>query len=284
METPSSAVKQLEEVQVYENLIITAPWKTDPEEQDGITVYGPDHAKGRAKRTIIRNCIIDFRNIPAKDQDEAISGVCGAKVTVEDTVIIGSIKAFLCGNGDYAEVDKEQGEWTLRNVVMLGCGRRCPEAQDGVKLTMTNCLIENWGEAFDVRAFGAWAHRGASIKAYECLFVQKHTLMPSVYLFFKDLFNHIGEAWNDRPSPLRDYLIPGTMRGAVQSTGGSIELERCYASSPHTVLQGSKDPCPDEHCAYTILDKINKALQRNPLFYTEVFARCRDSVLFRGFK
>ena len=281
MDTTLTPVGELQDVQLYENLIIVQPGQVSSEKH-GIEIYGPGHEKAVAKKTVIRNCIIDFSNIAHDTQDEAIAGIYGANVTIEDSVIIGSIKAMLCGNGDYPAVDKKSGEWILNRVLFFGCGRRCPEAQDGVRVTMTNCLVENWGEAFDVRAFGSWAHSGASITAKDCIFAQHTPIFPSVKNFFLDLGNHIGEAWNDRPSPLIDYLLPGTMRGAVASANGTIQLESCYSTSSFTRLQNHRNPRTSKDEGKALLKTILDAYIRNPRFCAEVYMRAGDSILFKG--
>ena len=281
MDTTLTPAGGLQEEQIYENLIIVQPGQVSSEKH-GIEVYGPGHEKAVAKKTIIRNCIIDFSNIPHENQDEAIAGIYGAQVTIEDTVIIGSIKAMLCGNGDYPDVDRERGQWNLNRVLFLGCGRRCPEAQDGVHLTMTNCIIENWGEAFDVRAFGTWAHSGASIVAKDCLFAQKHNLMPSIGKFFLDIGNHFGEAWNDRPSPFIDYVLPGTMRGAAVSANGILTLESCYSTSSFTRLQNHRNPRTSKSEGSEILTHVLTSYMQKPRFYAEVKQRAGNSVLFKG--
>ena len=117
--------------------------------------------------TVINCCIFDFRNIPLSEQDEIVSGVDGPKVTIRNSLFLGGIKAMLAGNGDHLINDSATARWDLENCIIIGSGRRCPEAQDGTIVTMRKCWIHNWGHTFDVRAFGAWAHRGGKILAFE---------------------------------------------------------------------------------------------------------------------
>ena len=192
---------------------------------DAITAYGP----GRV--TLIQQCVFDFRNCPQDQQDEIIDGVRGAVVRLQGCVILGGIKAMLAGNGDNPGNDVRYANWELENCVIIGSGRRCPEAQDGAAVTMRRCWIHNWGRSFDVRVFGAWAHRGALIAAEDCLFTQSSFWGPGLRNMLVDLGNHIGQAVNDnglaallRP---RTYL-PGVCRGLTASTGGQTLATRCY--------------------------------------------------------
>lgn len=194
---------------------------------DGLTVYGPFSA------TEIRQRVYDFRLCPKADQDEVLSGVDGADVRLSGVVILGGIKAILAGNGDHPSNDVRHARWELEDCVIIGAGRRCPEAQDGTVVTMRRCWVHDFGQAFDVRSFGAWAHRGAKITAEDCLFTQSD-LWPwglDLITAMTDLGNHIGQAVNDsgfgallRP---RTYL-PGPCRALTADTGGLTLATRCY--------------------------------------------------------
>ena len=194
---------------------------------DGLTVYGPHQP------TEVRQRVYDFRHCPTADQDEVLSGVDGADVRLSGVVILGGIKAILAGNGDHPGNDVRYAHWELEDCVIIGAGRRCPEAQDGTTVTMRRCWVHDWGREFDVRAFGAWAHRGARIIAEDCLFTQSD-LWPwglDMFTAMTDLGNHIGQAVNDngigallRP---RTYL-PGVCRGLTADTGALVLATRCY--------------------------------------------------------
>lgn len=212
--------------------VFTAPLAAG---DDAITAYGP----GRV--TVIQQCVFDFRTCPVDQQDEIIDGVRGAVVRLQGCVILGGIKAMLAGNGDNPGNDVRYANWELENCVIMGSGRRCPEAQDGTAVTMRRCWIHNWGRAFDVRAFGAWAHRGALITAEDCLFTQSSFWGLGLRNTLADLGNHIGQAVNDdglaallRP---RTYL-PGVCRGLTASTGGQTLATRCYRNKNWIRLDG----------------------------------------------
>lgn len=212
---------------------------TSPKE-DGATARGP----GRV--TIISDRVFDFRDYPAAKQDEVISGVDGAIVRLQRCVILGGIKAVLAGNGDHPGNDMRFGHWEMEDCFIMGSGRRCPEVQDCVELTMRRCWIHNWGRAFDVRAFGGWAHRGGRIAAEHCLFTQSH-LWPwelDVMTAITDMGNHIGQAVNDHGLVAlllpRTYL-PGPCRGLTADTGGLTLATRCYRNRRWIRIEGCSD-------------------------------------------
>lgn len=215
--------------------VCTGPAKP---KDDGLTVYGSSQ-----QPTDVRQRVYDFRSYPKADQDEVLSGVDGAVVRLSGVVILGGIKAVLAGNGDHPGNDVSYAQWLLEDCVIIGAGRRCPEAQDGATVTMRRCWIHDWGQAFDVRAFGGWAHRGARITAEDCLFTQSH-IWPwelDVMTAITDMGNHIGQAVNDnglaallRP---RTYL-PGPCRGLTADTGGLVLATRCYRNRPWIKIDG----------------------------------------------
>jgi hypothetical protein len=205
---------------------------------DGLTVYGSSQ-----QPTEIRQRVYDFRRYPKADQDEVLSGVDGAVVQLSGVVILGGIKAVLAGNGDHPGNDIRDAQWLLEDCVIIGAGRRCPEAQDGTTLTMRRCWIHDWGQAFDVRAFGGWAHRGARIIAEDCLFTQSE-IWPwglDILTAIRDIGNHIGQAVNDHGlsamlSP-RTYMR-GPCRGLTADTGGLVLATRCYRNRPWIKIDG----------------------------------------------
>ncbi|WP_022655542.1 hypothetical protein [uncultured Desulfovibrio sp.] len=226
---------------------------------DGLTVFGP---RGDA---IIRDRIFDFRAVPHDEQDEVLSGVDGGVVTMERCVILGGIKAILAGNGDHPGNDMRYADWSLEDCVIIGAGRRCPEAQDGAYVTMRRCWIHDWGQTFDVRAFGAWAHRGGKIIAEDCLFTQSGGLLGfGLRNSLTDIGNHIGQAVNDHG--LRAVFwprtwLPGICRGLTADTGGLVLATRCYRNrgwiridgcnsylsrvEAHAIVQNIEAVCPD---------------------------------------
>lgn len=203
--------------------VCTGPAKA---KEDGATARGP----GRV--TIISDRVFDFRDYPTARQDEVISGVDGASVRLQRCVILGGIKAVLAGNGDHPGNDMRFGHWEMEDCVIMGAGRRCPEAQDFVELTMRRCWIHNWGRAFDVRAFGGWAHRGGRIAAEHCLFTQSGGIWSlGLRTTLRDIIAHVGQAWNDDgPGGLLRWqtYLPGVCRGLMGNTGGLAIATKCY--------------------------------------------------------
>lgn len=191
------------------------------------------------------------------------SGVDGADVRLSGVVILGGIKAILAGNGDHPGNDVRYARWELEDCVIIGSGRRCPEAQDGTTVTMRRCWVHDWGSTFDVRAFGAWAHRGARIIAEDCLFTQSQQsqLWPwglDLFTVMMDMGNHIGQAVNDnglgallRP---RTYL-PGPCRGLTADTGGLTLATRCYRNRPWIRVDGCNNYI-DRAAARDIITRI----------------------------
>lgn len=210
---------------------------TGPEKpkEDGATAQGP----GRV--TVISDRVFDFRDYPTAKQDEVISGVNGAIVRMQRCVILGGIKAVLAGNGNHPGHDMRFGHWEMEDCIIMGAGRRCPEVQDFVELTMRRCWIHNWGRAFDVRAFGGWAHRGGRLAAEDCLFTQGGGIFSlGLRTTIADIFAHIGQAWNDEGLSgllrARTYL-PGVCRGLTSSTGGLALGTRCYRNKRWILLE-----------------------------------------------
>lgn len=223
--------------------------------EDGITVNGP------SKMTAIRS-VFDFRDTSKEIQDEVISGVKGAEVLLEGCVILGGIKALLCGNSDHPCTDFQSARWELNNCVIIGAGRRCPEAQDGTKVFMRNCWVHNWGRAFDIRSFGAWAHRGGVIIAEDCLFTQSGGIFSlGLITTIRDCLAHVGQVWKDY-GPLsvlspRSW-IPGICRGLTADTGGLVLASRYYKNHWWIRLENAEYPM-DRKKVISIVSEIEKA-------------------------
>lgn len=179
------------------------------------------------------DCIIDFSQYDGDDLDEACSVTWGASTTFERCVIRGASKLFLCGSGDADKADLEADKHVvLKECILENFGRRGPEAQCMMMVTLEDCLIRNWGDPdyFDVRNFACWAHDDATIIANRCVFWQDRFWRPLGQMI-RDLANHIGQAWNDFgplalfcPSTYR----PGVCRGLTTSDGGSVAAIECY--------------------------------------------------------
>ena len=201
-------------------------------------------ARGRDGRTIIRNRVFNFLQTPQNLQDEVLSGVEGAVVCLERCLVLGGIKAILAGNGDHPCADMVSARWDLTDCVIIGAGRRCPEAQDGTTVTMRRCWVHDWGRAFDKRAFGAWAHRGSRIAAEDCMFTQSGGLLAlGLRDTVRDVAHHISQAVLDSgPGALlrfRTYL-PGVCRGLSADTGGLVLAARSYRNRWWIRLEGCK--------------------------------------------
>lgn len=230
--------------------------KADSSGNDALTLFGPDD------RYELSYCKIDFRALDTDEQDECISLVRGAKVYMHDCTIMGGIKAVLAGNGDHPTED-QHGELTMKRVAIMGCGRRCPEAQDGVTVTMEECWIADWGTPFDVRAFGAWAHQDGTITARRCLFTRssgsKWVLGFSTTL--KDWFAHIGQAVNDYGIGAlfraKTYWR-GVTRGLTADTGGKVQAIQCYKYPEWVVVENA-----DEFLSYVEAMEIYKNILRS---------------------
>lgn len=222
---------------------------------DGLIAYGPHTV------TDVRQRVYDWRACPKSTQDEVISGVDGAVVWLSGVVILGGIKALLAGNGDHP-INDSQANWVISDCVLIGSGRRCPEVQDGVQVTMRRCWVHDWGGTFDVRGFGGWAHRGGRIIAEDCLFTQSSGLLGFGLLnTFIDLANHVGQSVNDyglgalfRP---RTYM-PGICRALTADTGGQVIATRCYRNRRWISIDGC-DPLIGRDKARAIVAHIEAA-------------------------
>lgn len=185
---------------------------------DCVQVFGADGY------TLIDGCIFDLAGVPPADQDEAIDLIKGARADIRRCVFLGCKKAILAGNGDWPDKDASYGIVSLYHCVFIDCGRRCPEVQDGVRASMAECWVHNWGvgSSFDVRTFGAWAHRGATLTVKKSLFSRTRGLTR--WHWAVDHANHLGEAVND--GSLLDVFsatswISGADRG-LDYTGGGL--------------------------------------------------------------
>lgn len=207
--------------------------------EDGLKIDGREHGCVE-----VRDHVFDFRNIDPADQDEVLSGVCGANVVMRRCLIMGGIKAILAGNGDHPIRDFRQAHWKLQDCVIMDSGRRCPEAQDGVTVTMERCWIHGWGRPFDVRSFGAWAHRAGVIIAEDCLFTQPGFFVAGIANTVRDSLYHVGQAVNERG--LRALFgwrnwMPGVTRGLTAATGGITLATRCWRNHSWIRVDGCED-------------------------------------------
>lgn len=206
-------------MRVLENERVTAPAVLGG---DGIMVRGDDG------ETVVRRCVVEFSGVPLEDMDEAASFVQGANARVVQCRFTGAGKLVLCGSGDTPELDAG-AHVTFEECIFSGFGRRAPEAQDGVRITLHRCFIKDWGtpERFTVRSFGAWAHHGAMITASQCVFWQSRA-WPGLRQALTDLGNWIGWSFNQRSLRPLDYLLPGQFRALTASQGGRVLATYCY--------------------------------------------------------
>lgn len=216
---------------------------------DAVTCFGPGE-------TIIEDCVIDFRALSPDEQDEGISGVCGARVVLRRCLLLGCKKALLAGNGDHPEEDAAGAEWLIEDCVLLECGRRCPEAQDGTKVTMRRCWIHDWGNRFDERAFGAWARTGAYIYAEDCLFTQSGGRFSlGLWCTLKDVFSHVGQAVSmygiGGIFRARSWL-PGVCRGLTADEDGRVKAVRCYRNKSWIRIDGCESYIDEEQATLLI--------------------------------
>jgi len=181
----------------------------------------------------VSDCIIDFSGVPLDKQDEAAAITWGSSATFRRCVIRGAGKLVLCGSGDEdkvgIEIDKRV---SFYDCIFEDFGRRGPEVQSGMQVSLHNCLIRNWGDPdrFTTRNFGAWAHKGGRIDAYGCIYWQDNFWRP-IGQFWADLIDHIGQAWNDegiRGLFRLSTYIPGVCKGLLATDGGEAYAWQCY--------------------------------------------------------
>lgn len=194
----------------------------------------------------VHDCIIDLSSVALKDMDEAFSPTWGAHGLVERCLIRGAGKLILCGCGDDPDEDpkvlREIGKKVVfRDCVLEDFGRRGPEVQDCMEVTMERCLVRNWGIAsrFDTRAFGAWAHTGGRIHAEDCIF-QQSTFWPGFLPWLKDHWHHFWQCVNERGIIHalfhRDAWLSGYRRGLTASFDGYVEAIHCMATDKRIVI------------------------------------------------
>lgn len=219
-----------------------------------------------AETHVIENCVFELSTTPPAKQDEMLSCINGADVTIRNCVFFGGIKAILAGNGDHPVNDMKHGRLTMENCFIGWSGRRCPEVKHGVQAIMRNCWIHDWGTCFDTRAFGAWACDGGIIVAENCLFTRSEFNNLSILDSLKDRLNHVGFAVNRNGIgeifKLRNYRS-GLYRGLTAWSNGIVFASKCYRNSRDIIVENCnefisaaeavqivqqiQDACPDTH-------------------------------------
>lgn len=180
---------------------------------------------------IVRDCIIDLSGCSLGEIDEAVGVTWGARARFERCVIRGAGKLVLCASGDADKEGVEARSWVVfTDCILEDFGRRGVEVQSGMFVEMSHCLIQNWGkpDRFSVRNFASWAHHGAQIAAYKCVYRQRFHLRH----WLRDLVAHVGQAWNDeglrglfRPST----WLPGVTHALRATAGGYVSADYCWA-------------------------------------------------------
>jgi len=126
----------------------------DPVHRDVLPLCGANH-------WVLRNCTIDATGLPC---DEALSVTWGASAELYNCTIKGAAKLVLCGSGDADHLADERGKTVLfSNCVFSNFGRRAPEVQSSMVVTLRDCTISDWGTPFDTRTFAAFTHSGGTL-------------------------------------------------------------------------------------------------------------------------
>ena len=216
----------------------------------GQTITAPDAGghgldMSHGQDWLVEDCLIDLSACPLDQLDEAVGVVWGSSAVFRRCVIRGAGKLVLCGSGDTDKLNVERGKTVIfEDCILEDFGRRAPEAQDGVRVLMRRCVIRNWGvrSRFTVRAFAAWAHDGASIRAEDCVFWQDRFLQAGLRGLAVDLANWIGWAWNRRDRNPLHWIMPGVCRGLTASQGGTVSAAHCYKNRWWIRLSGHEGP------------------------------------------
>lgn len=196
-------------------------------DDDGLGLYLDD------TNYIIHDCIIDLSDVDLDEQDEAVGVTYGASASFSRCIIRGAGKLILCGSGDSDKKIFESGKTVhFTNCILENFGRRGPEVQAGMYVTMMDCLIRNWGasDRFNVRNFGVWAHDDGMVSIIDCVFWQDKFLRPFKQMW-KDFWHHWWQAKVDGGvlewfNPLT--YLPGVCRGATSIDDGFVTCQHCY--------------------------------------------------------
>lgn len=188
----------------------------------------------------VRNCIVDLTSWPQEKEDEAVGVTWGASATFTNCVIRGAAKNILCGCGDKDKIPLETGKRVeFNHCIIEDFCRRGPEVQDGMICVLRDCVIRNWGvgNKFDTRAFGAWAHKGGSIRAENCVFMNFG--LPPFSRWFIDHWHHFWQCIKERGIRglfHRDAYLSGYDRALTAGPDGHVEAFGCFA--PGLVIDG----------------------------------------------
>ena len=208
-----------------------------------LKIYAPDEPRGDGihladtKFFVVSDSHVDFTNQLINEVDECIGITWGAEAYVVNCVFEGAQKIALMGCGDEPYIDTETNKVVVfdRCTFRHGC-RRFPEVQDGMRVLLLNCKIEDWCNPSYYtmnpkknRAFGAWVHKNGEILAINCTFTQP-SFWKGFKLMFYDFLSHMGQTYKDegilgwfKPK----NWIPGVCRGLTSSTGGEVTAYNC---------------------------------------------------------
>lgn len=210
----------------------------------------------------VHDCIIDLQSNPISELDEALGLTNGSCGTVERCVIRGAAKLVLIGSGDEEYIHKERGQKIyFRDCIIEQFGRRGPEVQDGYRVYMERCLVQDWGmkSRFKDRSFGAWAHHEGAIFATDCVFRQQ-SLKRGLWYWLADMIGHIGQAVNDeglRGLFRRKTYLPGVLRALTADSTGYVEATNCWKSHREMLIENSVCDMPDKE-ADALIERLEQ--------------------------
>lgn len=213
---------------------------------EGLDIIQPKDIKGDGigladtQFYIVEDCHVDFSRMPTGMVDECLGITWGAQAYVKDSIFEGAMKVALIGCGDENYIPIEQNKVVVFNNCTFRHGaRRMPEVQDGMRVLLLNCMIEDWCNPsyYELnpkknRGFGAWAHKNGEILAINCTFIQ-YNFWKGLKLMWCDFLGHMGQTYRDegilgffKPK----NWIPGVCRGLTSSVGGKVTAYNCHKS------------------------------------------------------
>lgn len=222
---------------------------TPNQHKDGLTL------EGNGGTYNLEHIIIDFGEYTG-EIDENISTVNGCKAIISNSVFRNGIKLALHGSGDNPQQDIH-GRVIYNNCIFENFGRRGPEVQDGIMLTLNNCIIKNWGDPkyFNKRSFGSYCRNGSRLVFNDCVFIQ-NKFWKNTKQFFVDIGNHIGNTFNEFIETNQFSLtncLPGVMQGAT-SINGTIIINDCYKNKKWIYIE-NMDNCISKRKALDIVQQ-----------------------------
>ena len=251
-----------------ENQVITNP---TTESGDGIGLDTENF-------TIIKDTVIDFSNKSIDNIDECLGITRGAQAYVEHSKFKGAQKLVLVGCGDAEWIPKEKDKVVIfNNCHFCKASRRMPEVQDGMKVLLINCTIEDWCEPTRYqcnpkknRGFGAWSHNDGEIVAISCLFKQS-SFWKGWKVMLCDLLGHLGNTFNEegilgffKPK----NWIPGVCRGLTSSDTGKVKAYDCTKNHWWIRIENHKKVRSSKKLDMILQSWINSLSIDNKLLYS----------------